>query len=184
MSLFTAKVPDLMRRLMRDVPEWGVLDAAAAFGNAGHESGGFELLQEIKPVVAGSLGGYGWFQWTGPRRLAFMAWCAKRKLVPASYEANYGFFVHELRTSEKSTIQEVAKADGLDAKVVAFEQEFERAGVKHYPSRQKWAEKALAAYHAGEVPAGRAWPAGFPVAWVAAAVVAIAVAFVVWQIVN
>lgn len=145
MTLFTDKAPGLMRDLMRDLP-WGVLDAAACVGNLAHESGGFRHLQEIKPTVAGSKGGYGWAQWTGPRRRAFEAWCKQQRLSPASDEANYGYLLVELRGSEKATVPAVAKAVGLEAKVMAFEAKFERAGVKHYPSRIKYAQQALAAF--------------------------------------
>ena len=38
---------------------------------------------------------------------------------------------------------EQLKATTLEAKVIAFEKAFLRAGVKHYPSRQQWAKVAL-----------------------------------------
>lgn len=126
----------------------GVLDASAVFGNGGHESGGFKSLQEINPTVKGSAGGYGWFQWTGPRRRNFMAFCKENSLKPADDEANYLFLVHELKTSEKAALKALAKAKTLDTKVVAFELAFERAGIKHYDSRKSWALKALHAYEA------------------------------------
>ncbi len=136
-----------MPRLTNDLGV-GVLDASAVFGNGGHESGGFKKLQEINPTVKGSAGGYGWFQWTGPRRRNFMAFCKENNLKPADDEANYLFLVHELRTSEKAALKALAKANTLDTKVVAFELAFERAGIKHYDSRKSWALKALHAYEA------------------------------------
>lgn len=154
---FDEVVPNFMVRLMGDFPGLGVPDAAAIFGNAGHESGGLEKLQELKPVVKGSRGGYGWFQWTGPRRKAFEAWCTANGLAPNSDEANYGFLVHELRGSEKKAVAAVMKAATLDTKTVAFEKAFERAGVKHYPSRKKYALRAL---HAYERVYGTAWLRG------------------------
>ncbi|MGL4490507.1 MAG: phage tail tip lysozyme [Rhizobiaceae bacterium] len=151
MSKFDKIVAGYMTRLINDLGVT-VLDSAAVFGNAGHECNGFETLQEIKPTVKGSAGGYGWFQWTGPRRRAFMAFCKKHNLKPHDDEANYLFLVHELRTSEKGALAKMAAARTLKSKVVAFELGFERAGVKHYPSRQKWAERALAAYNAAKTP--------------------------------
>lgn len=147
MTTFDEKAPWIMARLMR---EFGLTkeDAAAVVGNLGHESGGFRLLQEIKPTVAGSRGGYGWAQWTGPRRRAFEAWCQIKGLKPSSDEANYGYLVVELRGSEGSAIPAVKAAKGLRAKVEAFERNFERAGVKHYDSREKYALRALSAYEA------------------------------------
>ena len=152
-AIFKAKVPALMREFMVDF-DCTKEDAAAVFGNAGHESGGFTQMQEIKPTVAGSRGGYGWFQWTGPRRRAFEAYCARNNLSPTSDKANYSFLWLELRGDEKGAIPRLKAAKTLRDKVVAFEMGFERAGIKHYDSRVKWANLALGAYEAkyGDAP--------------------------------
>lgn len=147
MSLFTQKAPSIMRKLMADFALTDE-DAAAIVGNLGHESGGFKFLQEKKPLVPGSKGGYGWAQWTGPRRRAYEAYCKRNNLDPASDKANYGFLWVELTTTEKAAVPAVKRAVGLAAKVKAFELAFERAGIKHYDSRVKYAGWALAAYHA------------------------------------
>lgn len=143
--LFRQKALTIMRNLRRDFT-LTIEDAAAIVGNLGHESAGFAKLQEIKPTIAGSRGGYGWAQWTGPRRRAFETWCKNVGLQPSSDEANYGFLSVELRGSEKAAIPATKKAVGLEAKVIAFEMNFERAGAKHYPSRIAYARDALAAY--------------------------------------
>lgn len=44
--------------------------AAGIVGNFSVETGGFRHQQELNPTVAGSRGGYGMAQWTGPRRRA------------------------------------------------------------------------------------------------------------------
>lgn len=153
-ALFRKHAPRLMRDLMRDLA-WSKLSAAGAAGNAGHESGGFTQLQELNPTVKGSRGGLGWFQWTGPRRRQFEAFLKERGLSAGSYEGNYGFLLHELKGSEKATVQKVSRANTtLYDKVVAFELAFERAGVKHYPGRLRWAEIALEEFEkqAGKVP--------------------------------
>lgn len=158
-TLFKAKVPGLMRQFIADF-DCSVLDAAAVFGNAGHECAGFLKLQETSPTVPGSRGGYGWFQWTGPRRRSFEAYCQRNKLNPASDEANYKFLFVELNGDEQGAIpalkkaREVRDANGkllkseLRSKVEAFELAYERAGVKHYDSRLNWANIALGAYEA------------------------------------
>ncbi|MGO4287980.1 phage tail tip lysozyme, partial [Bosea sp. TAB14] len=94
-STFTQKAPGIINRLMAD---FGFTreQAAGIVGNLGHESGGLNELQERNPTSG--RGGYGWAQWTGPRRRAFEAWAAEKGLDPASDEANYGFLRHELRT--------------------------------------------------------------------------------------
>lgn len=148
-ALFRSKVPALMRRFMLDF-SCSREDGAAVFGNAGHECNGFQSLQEIKPTVVGSRGGYGWFQWTGPRRKAFEAYCSRNDLKPSSEEANYKFLWVELHGDEAKAIPALKRAQSLKDKVIAFEMAFERAGVKHYPSRLEWAQVALAAFDADE----------------------------------
>jgi hypothetical protein len=146
-ELFALKAPWMMELLMRDF-SLSLDEAAAILGNLGHECGGFSLMQEQKPVVTGSRGGYGWAQWTGPRRRAFEAYCARNNLAPESDRANYGWLFVELSTSEKGAMPALKKAGTLGEKVKAFEQSFERAGVKHYASRNAWAARALDAYRA------------------------------------
>ena len=150
-SVFRAKAPKLMSRLMEEFG-FSVEDAAAIAGNAGHESAGFTKLQEIKPTVPGSRGGYGWFQWTGPRRKAFEKFSLEMKLHPASDAANIAFLIHELKTTERAAIKKTKEAKTFNDKVVAFEEAFERAGAKHYASRWRWAYIALDAYKEGAAP--------------------------------
>jgi len=156
-TLFRQKAPEIMRLLMGDFG-LTVEDAAAVVGNLGHESAGFRFLQEKKPLVPGSRGGWGWAQWTGPRRKAFEAYCARNDLDPASDKANYGWLFVELKGSEAKAIPAVKKARGLEEKIKAFELSFERASpkYKHYPSRLIWAQKALAAF--SEAPPLKAEP--------------------------
>lgn len=170
MTLFQQKAPVIMRDLMRAF-SLDAESAAAIVGNLGHESGGFRFLQEKKPMIPGSRGGWGWAQWTGPRRRAFEAWVAAKGFDPASDEANLGFLIHELQSSEKSAIPAVKRAGSLEAKVKAFEMAFERAGVKHYPSRNAYAGQALAAFTGAPVtveapiPPLRPKPAPKPRQW-------------------
>jgi hypothetical protein len=148
---FRATAPRYMAMFMADFG-CSKLDAAAVFGNAGYESNGFKSLQEIKPVVKGSRGGYGWFQWTGPRRRAFEAYCKRNDLDIASDLANYKWLHVELHDTEKRAIPALKNAGSLEEKVVAFEDTFERAGVKRYPERVRWAQIALAAFEAAGEP--------------------------------
>lgn len=148
---FRALAPAVMHNLMADFPGLTIEDAAAILGNLGHECAGFTKLQEIKPTVKGSRGGYGWAQWTGPRREAYEAYCARNGKDPASDEANYAYLFLELKGIEGTgggTLPKVRQAVGLEAKVKAFELAFLRAGAKNYPSRVKWAERAMDAYGA------------------------------------
>ena len=128
----------LSRQLMKDFD----LSPGAAAGFAGNlhwECNGFKTLQEIKPVVKGSRGGYGWAQWTGPRRREFEAWAKENDLDLDSREANYGFLKHELKTTEKRVIGKLkgvtdpAKASDIVMKT------YLRPGIPHDLQRQKLA---------------------------------------------
>lgn len=120
------------------------VDVAAVFGNLGHESAGFRALQEKKPLVPGSRGGYGWAQWTGSRRRLYEAYCEKNKLDPASNDANYAFLCEELAGPYAGAIRAMEVAHTLYSSTVAFERQYERAGIKHYSSRYAYAKRALA----------------------------------------
>lgn len=150
-ELFDKKAPKIMYQLMQDFPEIGPEDAAAIVGNAGHECNGFRTLQEISPLVPGSLGGWGWMQWTGPRRRAFNRWVERKGFDPSSFEANYSFLYRELAGHEEENgaraIQVTINAQGLANKVKAFEKQFLRAGIKHYDSRIVYARRALEAWN-------------------------------------
>lgn len=150
---FRATAPAYMRKLVADFPTLDLQDAAAIFGNLGHESLGFTKLQEISPTVKGSRGGYGWAQWTGPRRRAFEVWCKKHGKDPAADATNYAYLFLELKGlegTESGAVGKVSAAVGLEAKVKAFEQAYLRAGVKHYDSRLAWARIAADAVRASE----------------------------------
>lgn len=159
--VFRNKAPSIMAKLIADF-DLSTEDAAAILGNIGHECAGFTSLQEIKPTVEGSRGGFGWVQWTGPRRKAYEAYCKRNGLDPASDKANYGYLWVELsgkEGSEKNAIPRLKAAIGLDAKVEAFEMAFLRAGVKHYPERIKWAKIAMEAWDEAKIAPAAPIPA-------------------------
>lgn len=139
---FNEKGAAVMARLQRD---FGLTrtQAAAIVGNLGHESKGLQAINEEKPLIPGSRGGFGWAQWTGPRRRAFDAWVAKNGLDPKSDEANYGFLKHELQTTHKHAIKNLKRQSDPHAAMVQFESDYEGAGIKAFPSRWKWTQRAL-----------------------------------------
>jgi hypothetical protein len=57
---------------------------------------GIAGINERNPTVPGSRGGFGWAQWTGPRRIEMESYARLHGLDPASDEANYGFLIHSL----------------------------------------------------------------------------------------
>lgn len=140
-------VASVGRRLMEDLQRDFKLtpeQAAGFVGNLDHETGGFKFLQEIKPVVAGSRGGYGYAHWTGPRRKAFEGWAAEKGLDLTSYEANYGFFKHELEnTSEGRVLNNLSSAKSADEAAELVSKEFFRPGKPHLDSRKARANRYL-----------------------------------------
>ncbi|RJF87181.1 hypothetical protein D3874_09200 [Oleomonas cavernae] len=134
-----------MHNLMADF-ELNQVQAAGVLGNIGHECNGFRNLHEIGQPEG--KGGYGWAQWTGPRRKSFFAWCDKNALDWKTDFANYGYLKHELVHEYKSTISAVLKTKALGDAVAAFEKNFEKAGTPNYKSREAWGQEALDAFNA------------------------------------
>ena len=133
--------------LARDLKRtFGFTDAQAAgiIGNLAHESAGFSTLQEINPTQTSrkgrELGGYGYAQWTGKRRRAFLAWAAANGHKINGYEANWGFLRHELETNHSYVIRSVKRTRTVAGAVLAFENTFLLAGIKHWGSRKQRAE--------------------------------------------
>lgn len=147
MEFFNKWAVEFIALLQKDF-DLDLLSAVAIIGNAGHESGGFKSLQEIKPLVPGSKGGYGIMQWTGPRRREAEAYWKRNNLNPTDMMANYKFLYVELKGPEGRVIQRLKNIDGLDNKVEVFSDTFLRPGIKHMDARKVWANRALAAWNA------------------------------------
>lgn len=149
-TAFDNLAPRMIADLMRDLGLTAE-QAAGIVGNGGAESG-LVAINERHPTVPGSRGGYGYFQWTGPRRKAFEDWVNKQRLPLDSYAANYGFLVHELKTNEKDALRRLGLTKTAKAAAETFEDAYERAGVKAWPKRVQYAERALALYRAALPP--------------------------------
>lgn len=85
--------------------------AAGIVGNLGYESSGFRELREYGQPEG--QGGYGWAQWTGPRRVLFLGWCMPGKDW-RSDAANYGFLVYELRGAYAYVVDELRHKTSLE----------------------------------------------------------------------
>jgi len=130
--------------------------AAGIVGNLQAESGLGEQMQERNPTSG--RGGFGWAQWTGPRRVAFEAYAKEHGLDPRSDEANYGFLRKELQSPEyQAMLQRMRQNKGQSATI--FEREFERPAVSNAPTRERYARQ-YAAVPAAAPPATVASPTG------------------------
>lgn len=146
-EFFRLKAPSVMGDLMTD---FNLMEhhAAGILGNLGEELNGFTELQEIHPLVPGSRGGFGWAQWTGPRRTQFEQFCKEHKLSVVSDEANYGFLRQELQTTQKQAIAALTAQTTLEGAVQAFMNSFERPASQTagLATRLRYAHHALDAF--------------------------------------
>lgn len=153
----------VIRRLAQDA---GLTQeqAAGLVGNLGYESRGFATLQEMKPAVEGSDGGFGWAQWTGPRRRTFEKWCAENAVFPNSDEANYGYLLHELLGDYKSFAAHLRQMHSIEDACRLTHEQYERpqdvldGSYRSGPDRLKWARRAMTGAKA--TPIAVADPAG------------------------
>lgn len=140
----------LVDDLMRDF-DLTKVQASAIAGNLAQETGEFKFLQEKKPTVKGSKGGYGFAQWTGPRRKAYESWAEENGLDVNTYEANYGYLKEELENRQKGTIESMGiktienlkKMDDIDDATQYVSEYFLRPGIPHMNKRKKYAKEIL-----------------------------------------
>jgi hypothetical protein len=122
---FPARGRWLIDRLMADLA-LTENQAAGIVGNLGGESGLDPDINEHHPLVPGSRGGFGIAQWTGSRRAAFETWAANEGLDVGTDEANYGFLIHELQTTEARALAALRKTLTVSKAVDVFQRLFER----------------------------------------------------------
>lgn len=118
--------------------------AAGIVGNLQAESG-LRAVQEGHPISG--RGGFGWAQWTGPRRLQFEQYAKDNNLDPKSDAANYGFLLKELQGPENAKmLEQLRNLKGPDAARQAaalVERLYERPAVSNAGVRGRYAEQAL-----------------------------------------
>jgi hypothetical protein len=141
-DLFATKVTTYTARLQRDLTIKG-FQADGIFGNIGHECNGFKSLQEQSPIAG--RGGYGWMQWTGPRRVKFENWCRDNNRSVNDDEANYLYLIHESTNDERAALEALRLTHTRDDAVRVWMEKNERPGVPALDSRISWAKRAEAA---------------------------------------
>lgn len=109
-------------------------------------------INEISPLVAGSRGGYGLNQWTGPRRVAFENFARERGVALNDVNAQLDFTLYELQGPESRAWNALQGArDEVDAARIYSEQ-FLRPGIPHMENRLAQARR-LAGIDRGAAPA-------------------------------
>lgn len=143
MATWDTLAPTVIKRLSNDL-QLSPQQAAGIVGQLGHESEGLQAINEYQPVVPGSRGGFGWAQWTGPRRRQFESWAQERGADISDAETNYQFLLHELTNTPESRVLDSVRAapDAITAGR-AFTDGFLRPGTPAYESRDSWTKKAL-----------------------------------------
>lgn len=137
--------------------------AAGVIGNFMHESGGKHLPPDVNqggaagpptPVYT-SGNAYGWAQWDGGRKKAFVDFSVENgymasKTVSATDAANYAYLTHELtKTAEKAVVAPLQKSTSAAAAATVWLKVFERAGVEVPQTRIDYANEVLKAYRNG-----------------------------------
>jgi hypothetical protein len=143
-TTFVERAPVIMRNLLRDFPQLKDFHAAGILGNIGRETGGFRLMQEVRPKKG--RGGLGWLQWTGDRRKKFEAFCVPPIPGTETNEGNYAFMRHEMNGDEHAAFKAFAETTNLASATAVFMSKYERPGVPALEERQDWARKALNAF--------------------------------------
>jgi hypothetical protein len=136
----TANLVGYAPRLMHDFA-WTRQQAVGALANFAHESRG----RAIEEIGMRGHGGFGWAQWTGARRWAFMAFARSHGMAPTSDAANYDFLAHELHTSYAWVAQRMRQARTANEATAIFARDYEGAfspgAVTAMSSRYRWAQR-------------------------------------------
>lgn len=109
--------------------------ADAAIINFQDESGLNPGINEKNPIVAGSRGGYGLYQLTGPRRREYEAFAAQRGVSPDDVDAQLDFFMSELAGSEAAAGKKFLSAPDTATAAQVLVNDFLRPAPEHRQAR-------------------------------------------------
>ncbi|MGR3525061.1 MAG: phage tail tip lysozyme [Paracoccaceae bacterium] len=110
--------------------------AAQAFVmNFQDESGLNPGINEIAPLVPGSRGGFGLYQLTGPRRVAYENFAQQRGVNPADPDAQMDFLMMELQGPESRAAQSILSAPDVNSAAVAIARDFLRPAPENLAKR-------------------------------------------------
>lgn len=157
--------PNQLGSALRDklTKDFGLSKAQASgvVGNLSAETDGFRLMQEMKPLVPGSRGGYGLAQWTGARRRQFEAFAKSQGKPVSDLDTQYAFLKKEIGGNEAWT------GEGLpgfrrtltpESSALYFRKYFERPGI---PNDSRRLHDARQAFNApGNAPSVDMTPTG------------------------
>lgn len=110
--------------------------AAQAFVmNFQDESGLNPGINEIAPLVPGSRGGFGLYQLTGPRRVAYEQFAQQRGVNAADPDAQMDFLMMELQGPESRAARSILSAPDVNSAAVAIARDFLRPAPENLAKR-------------------------------------------------
>lgn len=128
--------------MARDIIRAGLLKrgfpehiADGILGNISVESGFDPGINETNPVVAGSRGGFGLFQHTGPRRRELEAFAQSQGRPVNDIDLQLDFAAQELMTTERKAGEALRGAKTAEDAARIFSEKFLRPGVPHLDRR-------------------------------------------------
>lgn len=133
----SAPVGDIAERLRMGMIERGLPEHVADgfLMNFQDESGLNPGINEVNPTVPGSRGGFGLYQLTGPRRVAYEQFAAQRGVSPADPDAQLDFMMQELQGPEAGAAQSILSAPDAGTAAAAIARDFLRPAPQHLQSR-------------------------------------------------
>lgn len=109
--------------------------ADAFIVNFQDESGLNPGINEKNPIVPGSRGGFGLYQLTGPRRVAYEQYAAERGVPVDDIDAQLDFMMGELQGSEARAAQSILAAPDTATAAQAIVRDFLRPSPEYRDSR-------------------------------------------------
>nr|WP_247879144.1 phage tail tip lysozyme [Brucella sp. 6810] len=99
------------------------------------ESGLNPGINEKNPIVPGSRGGYGLYQLTGPRRVAYEQFAQQRGVDPSNTDAQLDFLMTELQGPEARAAKSILSAPDTATAAQAIVNDFLRPAPEHRAAR-------------------------------------------------
>lgn len=133
----SAPVGDIAQRLRMGMIERGLPEHVADgfLMNFQDESGLNPGINEQNPTVPGSRGGFGLYQLTGPRRVAYEQFAQQRGVSPADPDAQLDFLMTELQGPESRAAQSIMAAPDAGTAAAAIARDFLRPAPEHLQRR-------------------------------------------------
>lgn len=133
----SAPVGDIAQRLRMGMIERGLPEHVADgfLMNFQDESGLNPGINEQNPTVPGSRGGFGLYQLTGPRRVAYEQFAQQRGVSPADPDAQLDFLMAELKGPESRAAQSIMAAPDAGTAAAAIARDFLRPAPEHLQRR-------------------------------------------------